>query len=708
MTANNKNGRWWPFHLAFWLSPVFAVPLFVVINNPEDVVVSPLIAALVLAALTAVLTGLSTWLGSLLSAPWRRRVAIVLLAAGLTLVLQGNLVHEFFYYGEFNGNAVNWRTYGIKFWLELTAFCLALPLIAGPLLWLKRIPLLLQWLPALSCALLLIPALIAYLASPPVSARQDFDSTVFEFSKDKNLIHLLPDGFQGDLVREVLEENPHLSRAFSGFTLFTDHLGMYQGTAPSVPALLAGRPAVLHQGDTATRFRDMVREHGYQNQLSAAGFYLDYVGGSTGFCPDDAGSCVTRPFNDLKSRGYFRFRGESLGYAIRLIGDLTLFRLTPMYLKERIYNDGNWLLSDTTADGSSPLPDPVLREWTEHMRVVDGPPRFKWYHYIGTHLPAQWDRRCHLLRNLKHNRESAAGQTYCVLSGLAAFLDRLRELDIYDQTAIVISGDHGTNLAPYDLVGEPANASLYHNIVGQARPALLVKTLANRNPLAYNSAPTSLIDVAPTALSLVGLSGQFEGQAAFEVTPGQPRTRYFHRYDSRRLWSGEPVPFTRFAVSGPANISGNWRLETIFTPLAAPSDFATLSQTTAGAFMRGAQLNAGNPDQEGAWVKSSHLAFLMRPARRDPGPDHRLLITLRIPEFVGDQQVRLTVNSQPLGIVKELPAADEFWHQAIFEVPNRLLHEGNNFMELEFAVVGQAPDHPAFRASALIRAMALD
>lgn len=698
----------WPMHLACWLPLTFAVPLFVVLNNREDVIVSPPLAALALAALTAALTGLSTALARALSEPWRRRLAIALLTSGMVLVLQGNLVHELFYYGEFDGSKVDWRTHGAAFWWELVAFCAAAPLIGGALLWLRRVPPLVQWLPALSCAVLLAPAVVSYVADPGARADPDFDSSVFEFSAETNLIHLLPDGLQGDIVREVLESDPELERSFVGFTLYSDHLGMYQGTAPSVPTLMTGREVTFTEGDSIAGFRELVAAHGYQKRLLAAGFRLDYVGGSAEYCAVGFASCVPRPFNDLKARGYARYRGESIGYAARLIADLTLFRLTPMYLKQRIYNDGNWLFSDTTADGSSPLPDPVLREWSERLRVVPGPPRYKWYHYIGTHLPAQWDRDCRFPRNLTHNRNSAAGQTRCVLGGLAGFFDALRSAGIYDQTAIVITGDHGTNVAPADLIGTPANASLTPRVVGHARPALMIKPLASNAPLTLSKAPTSLIDVAASVLSLVGLAATTDGEPASALSPERVRTRHFYRYEPRRMWAGEPVPFTRFAVTGPAHVAASWHLDSIYTPEPAPGAYPVLSYARAGAFIQGLALSRRNPDQQHAWVQSSHVAFLIRPGDRDPARARRLIVELHVPEFVGTQQVRLTLNGRPVGEPLELASDKERWHEAAFEIPGGLIEDRNNFLELDFEVVAHPPDKPDFHASALMRAIRLE
>ena len=123
-----------------------------------------------------------------------------------------------------------------------------------------------------------------------------------------------------------------------------------------------------------------------------------------------------------------------------------------MYLKEQIYNDGNWFFADTTLDGSSPWPDPVLREWIDNMVVAGPQPRYKWYHYIGTHIPPRWDAECVFNRELERTRKQYYDQSLCVLTGIARFAEKLREHGIFDKTAIIISGDHGA-----DAYGNPCH-----------------------------------------------------------------------------------------------------------------------------------------------------------------------------------------------------------------------------------------------------------
>jgi hypothetical protein len=194
------------------------------------------------------------WKAASLAGSAPRVAEPLLLAAALVLALQGNIVHDLFYYGA-SSQVVDLRAYGWKFWTEWLLWLAAWPLTVALLSRLRRLPAWLAALPLLSFALLLVPAWYAPRAGQAGASQGEIpvDDSVFAFSSVRNLVHLLPDGFQGDVVRQAFEEHPDLAAAYQGFTLFTDHLGMYQGTAPPY-TILTGNPGTpegfsYEQGD---------------------------------------------------------------------------------------------------------------------------------------------------------------------------------------------------------------------------------------------------------------------------------------------------------------------------------------------------------------------------------------------------------------------------------------------------------------------------
>jgi hypothetical protein len=691
-------------HFAFWFGLVCATPTFIALNNPEDVVFRPE-SLLAWTAGAALLLSALGWGAARLAGKrfswWLNRC---LLAAAMVFAVQGNIVHDLFYYGAFNGERVDFRSYGWKFWLEWFGWLAAFPLTAALLTRLRRLPPWLPALPVLSFSLLLGPALLAPRANPaaPDATAIAIDDPVFAFSSIRNLVHLLPDGFQGDVVRQALQENPELAAEFQGFTLFTDHLGMYQGTAPAAYTLLTGKPFDLDRGFSYEWVTPDVRANSYPNELALRNYQVDYVPISGFICIENADSCHVRPFNDMKARGYFRHHSEDALYSARLVADLTLFRLAPMLLKERIHNGGQWFLADTTLDGSSPWPDPVIREWVQNFRVVDDRPVYKWYHYIGTHIPAKWGADCGMLAEPAEGRAAYVAQAHCVLESIAVLLRRMKEAGVYDQTAFVISGDHGHNVVPDDLVPPPLNSMLPESMTGSARPALLVKRLHSREPLQFSAAPTHLPDIAPTALDLVEIDSA--APSVFELEPGQDRARLFQQYSIPDFWSGAPIPYVEYRVDGPAADGRQWQVNAIRDNRSAPTAFEPLNRLTGQGFVLGAHLRKSPGNNESSWVTGRQLAFAI--GIDEPALPHRLELRAHFPEWLAGQTFTVQFNGGPAWHSPRMPAkADEFWQTLTIPLDAAAQKAGRNFISIVFERLEHPPENDSWRASALVESI---
>ncbi len=668
------------FALYFGLG--FASPLLITLANREDLAFSPSGFSFVSLLLVLTLSAVSCFLSG--KTPFAKPLAIASLACAFVFALQGNFVHDLFYYGDFNGNLTDWREYGWKFWVEWFGFLLAFPLFYWLLSRLKQIPVWLALVPVLSSVLLIAPVLFNQKANVALGLSDEVKPDVLEFSSALNLVHLLPDGFQGDIAREVLEDHPELSARLEGFILFRDHLGMYQGTAPSVPTIFTGRPFDFEAGYSVERTIDEMKLYAYPARLLENGFRLDYVTLSSAYCLDGAASCIIRSFNDLKPRGYFRHKDQHFSYAVRQLADLTLFRHLPMFLKEKIYNSGDWFFADTTLDGSSPWPDPVLREWIDNMVVAGPQPRYKWYHYIGTHIPANWDADCVFNRDLERTRKQYYDQSVCVLTGIARFADKLRELGIFDETAIIISGDHGVNIEPDDNQGLKANASLYAGIIGAARPTLMIKPLKAQGDFQVSNLPTSLIDIAPTALDLVGLEGDYSGQPALSIDPTLKRSRIFNRYTSAEFWTGEAISNDIWTVDGAVRNLENWSLQDMFYKHLAPASYPAINFNSAYETSRGLSLNRALPDEESSWIGGSEFTILV--GTEQPGLAASIELELIMPDFMKaeTQSFSVSVNHQILPENYSLGNGKD-WTLVTIPIPDGLLKKGNNQIVLKFS-----------------------
>ena len=689
-------------HFSFWFGLLFATPLFVAIHNREDIVIT-LPALTTWAAIACVLASFLSWKAAGLAGRrfqwWASRV---LLCLSLLMAAQGNFIHELFDYGSFNGERFDLRVYGWKFWLEWTAWLAAIPVL---LIGLKKLRPLPSWLPAISIVsflFLLLPSLPSALDDTPAADTGDtIDESVFAFSSVGNLVHLLPDGFQSDVVQQVFEENPGLADKFSGFTFFSDHVGVHQGTAPSMITMLTGKSFDLRAGFSYPVDGPFIRENSYPVQLEEAGYQVDYLPISRFICPASANACIARPFNDMKARGLYRHRTEDITYSVRLLADLSLFRLTPMYLKEKIHNHGKWFFADTTLDGSSPWPDPVIRELAENIHVVDDRPVYKWHHYVGTHIPAKWDAGCGQLNEPSKEREDYLAQAHCILQGIGQLIDRLVEVGIYDQTAFIISGDHGHNVAPNDLARKPLNASMGAGVLATGRPALLVKEKGNQSPLAFSSLPTSMMDIFPSALKLAGLPAG--GRSVFEIPATQDRKRYYRVYPGTDFYTGNPIRYVEYTVTQPATDGEQWEITDIYNNLEAPPGYDPVNRPNGSEFVYGAALRKSMGNNKSSWIPGRQLAFVI--GLPEHAAERTLVLDLHIPDWVGNQTFSVSLNQGPPIQGPELSSSGEEWQEVSIPWPAEYQGAGRNFVSVLFENLGTPDSSDGWQASAKIRSI---
>ena len=503
-----------------------------------------------LLAVVGVAWGLLMVPGALVSERFIRVYAAMLFALGLLLWAQGNLwVGD---YGVLDGSEIDfdqlaWRVpYELAAWIVVPAVaCAFYPSVSR--------------IAPFASQLFLAVQVVAILAGQSAEGRVRWaepPQEVYEFSSQQNVIFLVLDEFQSDVFTEIVErERPWLDERFSGFVYFADHVGAFPTTSLSMPAMLTGRtyynarpvPEFVRSafGDMSI-FRGLGR-HGYEIDVASilsqawVDDWFPADGGESG--PATVRMTIRKPYVGIDD--YRRFTARQLI-------ELSVLRHVPHLVREALARRPGWFTRVFWAESLGSLSAERLNEAGNSQaffsqfidRITVGRDRalFKLIHLGIPHRPVVLDEHCAFLGVTRFSREAYLGQSRCAVELVAAFLDRLRALGVYDQSLIIVASDHGTDLEPRGFAGESGSlprrtgetTARLTAIAGTAMALMLIKPPGRDGPLVISRAPTVHTDVPATIFDLLGLPHAFEGLSMLKRDPTAVRRRTYGMYDVRQ------------------------------------------------------------------------------------------------------------------------------------------------------------------------------
>ena len=215
-------------------------------------------------------------------------------------------------------------------------------------------------------------------------------SDFYRLSRERNVIHIVPDNTPGALMYEILASDfDRYSEVFDGFTLFTRATGRYPHTFASISFFMTGlapdpgRDFVASLPFTRKYIWTTLNEHSIVNTLALDDFRT--------FAYQSRGSSCVGRYTACMAGDVFRGRTISSDKATHTgrIGldllDIALFQVTPVLIRRYIHNDERWFLSRlvTTTRTYSAIFDLFL----ENMTTDERPASYNYFHVAGGHSP---------------------------------------------------------------------------------------------------------------------------------------------------------------------------------------------------------------------------------------------------------------------------------------------------------------------------------
>ncbi len=357
---------------------------------------------------------------------------------------------------------------------------------------------------------------------------------MFELSSENNVIVFILDTFDERVMHEILSEDPDFLSPLDGFTYFPNTTSVHSRTYPSVTYMLTGNQCYfdLKPGKYVNdSFQNSDFLPTLHSETIDIGLYTfaDYIGNSA----------KTKLCNHVPAGLSIKFY-EMEKYLVKMI----LYRDMPYLAKPRFAYEVTSINNNVTSNtrrqkgiteiqsGDSPSPYRNFDdEWFDAMiedsewQLTESTGSFRFYH-LGS---------CHL--DLNNSTEFGKRSLEIVYH----YIDRLKALEIYDSTTIIITADHGySGGGGLDLPQETA------------APIMIVKPSGTSGqPLAVSNAPVSHTDFIPTVLDGFSLDYSAYGNTVFDIEETAVRERYYYYSALNSNEEGE-IELREYKVTGDA------------------------------------------------------------------------------------------------------------------------------------------------------------
>lgn len=333
-------------------------------------------------------------------------------------------------------------------------------------------------------------------------------------SSNDNVIILSLDGLASNVAKEVIEETPELKEIFKDFIFYDNAVSLAPATLASLRSEVYGNIKFRELATTSSELKPKLantlnsikREQVASSDVMTYGVYSVF-----NETPSDIiipGTLTTSSLSERSSiaLSFYPHIAARIGTPAltQLIGKkLQAFQQEYLYdsKAERIahHRGEAW-------DALNTLQSDEFVALTQNLHATSSTRSVRYMHLLHTHFPVDFDEKC-IYRSdstewfsANQNYEGLKKETHCALQQTADLLTKLKDLNIYDKTMLVVKSDHGAPANYFD--SDPDGITFNGNSLwgyNRYRPLMMIKARENENTsITYNSNLTSLSDLAKT------------------------------------------------------------------------------------------------------------------------------------------------------------------------------------------------------------------
>ncbi|PIQ71896.1 hypothetical protein COV87_00770 [Candidatus Roizmanbacteria bacterium CG11_big_fil_rev_8_21_14_0_20_37_16] len=488
---------------------------------------------------------------------------------GFLLWLQGNVI--VWDYGIFDGKPIPWEKFTYRNWIDDTIWMTLI------LLTIFKFDFFLKIGKKVGTFLIIVQLIYIFVLGfkqpmiPSFKKHTINESNKFTFSKNKNVVILLLDTLQTDIFFEVLAEKNEYKKIFDGFNYYPDTLSGYPYTFLSIPSIFTGK---YHKNEepTLNYIKNSFMQNSLLKSLKENGFKTEV------YTEDPITIFFDKKLIDNIVPKKNAFFNAKLLNGVFYLADITLFRLLPNNLKEYMYNDQKWRISNNNKGNVSNKVGQFglksidfVKKLSQNTNVKETGPVFKFYHLRATHLPYELTEDLKI-KEFPPNIDGYKEQVRAMLTLTKLFLNKLKEIGVFDNSLIIIMADHGVGIQIDDLLLKIENDLDGKNfsgpnivdkkIISRALPLLLIKPINSIGELKDIKISASSTDVPRTVLDYLGIKNSFPGINLLKKninTSDRIRTFYYYDVKDEDVWENDYITsLDEYKVNGFSGNSLSW------------------------------------------------------------------------------------------------------------------------------------------------------
>ncbi len=317
-------------------------------------------------------------------------------------------------------------------------------------------------------------------------------------SSDENFLILLLDAIDSTHFNKIIKNNPKYQQDLKDFTYFPDTLSGYSFTRDSIPFIFSGK-----WNENQTSFpeysKDAFDSSELFDQLSSENFNKnfydnDFVWGSTKALEFDNISSIEK-----NPKQTILFKEETRYY---------LYKALPFPLKKYSKIENLDFASAQTVQEDEPFDWSNIKYYDSLKQPLSKIDQ-KYFHYVhieGAHVPFNLNKDVTLISEDVGTYEDKLEASMTIIE---AYLNRLKENNVYDNSSIVILADHG----------------FWHNGTSRANPILYIKGKSEtHDKMPISNKQISFVDLHEAFIELLKHKDSTE---IFDNIPTEGRTRRF-------------------------------------------------------------------------------------------------------------------------------------------------------------------------------------